>query len=93
MRVHWRTLGYAAAVELLLGMLALFGGPHGQLGAFPWMLQLPGILLIFFVSGPGPSWWRIATMVLVQVAVWYAVLVGVTWVRRRFAIPRAGGAA
>ncbi len=93
MRVHGRTLGYAAAIELLLALLALFGGPHGQLGAFPWMLQLPGILLVFFVPGPSPFWWRVAAMLVVQVLVWYAILLGASWVRRRFAVPRTGSAA
>jgi hypothetical protein len=93
MRVSGRTLAYAVTIEFGLGLLALAGGPHGQLGIFPWLLQLPGILLVLFVSGSGPSWWRVGAMVFVQVLVWYAVLHGAWWVRRRLADRLTGRAA
>ena len=60
--------------------LALHGGPHSSLGAWPWSLQLPGILLVLFVSGETHFWWRVGGMLLVQISVWYAFI---TLVRRR----------
>jgi hypothetical protein len=70
----WPPLAAAVAIELVLLVLAAFGGPHGDLGALPWMLQLPGILLIFFV--PGPRWFvaRVVAMAVVQTALWALVI-------------------
>jgi hypothetical protein len=75
-----RALIIAIALELVLLILAAFGGPHGALGGLPWVLQLPGILLVFVV--PGESWfvWRVVVGALVQVALWYALI---AFVRRR----------
>ena len=42
-----------------------------RLGAWPWTLQLPGILLVLFVSGETHFWWRVAGMLLIQLALWY----------------------
>ena len=61
-------------LEAVLAGLAVFGGPHGTLGAWPWTLQLPGILLVFFVSGEVPVAIRIAGMVLVQSVLWYGAI-------------------
>lgn len=69
-----RALVLAIVVEGVLGALAAFGGPHGALGALPWTLQLPGILLVFFGGGEAWFWWRVAGMILIQVALWYAVI-------------------
>jgi hypothetical protein len=79
----WRVLAAALAIELALLVLAAFGGPHGTLGGVPWMLQLPGILLVFFLPGPVPFAARVAGMAVVQTAVWYGVLALVRAVRRR----------
>lgn len=46
-----RALGSAVAVETALLVLAAFGGPHSSLGAVPWTLQLPGILLMLEACG------------------------------------------
>ena len=46
MRGDWRTFALAVVLEVILLALAAFGGPHGTLGAWPWMLQFPGILLV-----------------------------------------------
>jgi hypothetical protein len=84
MRLDWPALGYAILIEAALAGLATFGGPHGALGAVPWMLQLPGILLVFFVPGSAGFGWRVGGMVLVQVAMWYALMAaGRRWRRRR----------
>ncbi|MGH7518209.1 MAG: hypothetical protein ACREOC_12195 [Gemmatimonadales bacterium] len=85
-RFDWRALGYATIGEAGLLVLAAFGGPHGQLGAVPWILQLPGILLVIAVPGQRGFFWRVAGMTLVQVALWYAAI---AWWRRRRARERA----
>ena len=79
-RLDWRALGYATILEAALVVLAAFGGPHGQLGAVPWILQLPGILLVIAVPGDHGVVWRVAGMVLIQIMLWYAA---VSWGRRR----------
>jgi hypothetical protein len=38
------------------------------------MLQLPGILLIFFVSGGAHLAWRIGGMLLIQCVLWYGII-------------------
>jgi hypothetical protein len=73
MRLDIRALGSAVLVEGVLALLALHGGPHGSLGAWPWTLQLPGILLILFVSGETHFWWRVVGMLLIQLALWYGL--------------------
>ena len=67
-------LGYAVGLEVVLAGLAAFGGPHGTLGALPWTLQLPGILLVFFVPGNEHFLWRVVGMFLIQCAMWYGIL-------------------
>jgi hypothetical protein len=69
------------AHEVLLTWLAAFGGPHGTLGGAPWMLQLPGILLVLVVPGPGGFVWRVAGMVVVQTVLWNGPIAA--WRRRR----------
>jgi hypothetical protein len=73
--IDWRMLGYAVEVEAVLAGLAMLGGPHGMLGAWPWTLQLPGILLVFFGGEGGHIVWRIGGMLLVQCALWYGILI------------------
>ena len=77
-----RALGYAIAVEAVLAVLAAFGGPHGALGAWPWTLQLPGILLVFFLGGRPYLFWRVGAMLLIQCVLWYAIIAGVRAARR-----------
>jgi len=73
MRFDGRALGYAVLVEAVLAGLAVHGGPHGALGAAPWILQLPGILLVLLVPGQTYFWWRVGGMLLIQLALWYGV--------------------
>ena len=51
MRFDGRALAYAIVLEIVLTVVAAFGGPHGVLGAIPWTLQLPGIFFIAFGKG------------------------------------------
>ncbi len=73
-RINWLALILAIVIEGVLVVLAVFGGPHGALGGAPWVLQLPGILIVLFVPGEGGFLWRVAAMVIVQVGLWYALL-------------------
>jgi hypothetical protein len=44
------------------------------------MLQLPGILLVFFIPGREHFLWRVGGMVLIQSILWYGVMaVGLRW--------------
>ena len=58
----------------MLVMAAAFGGPHGTLGGWPWVLQLPGIFVVFYPSGGEHFILRVGVMALVQTALWYGVL-------------------
>ena len=64
---------YALGVESALATAAVFGGPHGALGAIPWMLNLPGILVIFGIRTERFFLGRVALAVGIQVAVWYFI--------------------
>lgn len=83
MKVDWLAFACAFAIEAALVVLAMFGGPHGALGAAPWALQLPGILIVLFVSGENGFVWRVAAMVIVQTALWYGLIAFIRRVRRR----------
>jgi hypothetical protein len=67
-------LGYAVLIESALLVLAAFGGPHGGLGAVPWVLQLPGIVLVLYPTGGSHFMLRVIGMFLIQLALWYAVI-------------------
>jgi hypothetical protein len=69
-----RALGYALGLEAVLAGLAALGGPHGTLGAWPWTLQLPGILLVFFIPGREHFLWRVGGMLLIQSVLWYGII-------------------
>ena len=69
-----RRLLLAVVISAALAMSAAFGGPHGPLGVVPWLLNLPGILLVVAVSSDALVWVRVGAGFLLQVAVWYAVL-------------------
>jgi hypothetical protein len=86
MTLDWRALGYSIVIEAGLLILAAFGGPHGQLGAVPWMLQLPGILFVFFIAGERYFVLRVVGGAIVQVALWYVALSQL----RRWRARRAG---
>jgi hypothetical protein len=77
-----RALACAVGLEAVLLVLAAFGGPHGALGAWTWMLQLPGIALVFAFDGDSWFLWRVAAGALVQVSLWYLVIAAI---RRRAA--------
>ena len=83
MHIDRRILACAVGVEAVLAGLAVFGGPHGSLGAWPWTLQLPGILLVFFVGEQAHLVWRVGGMLLVQCALWYGILILARRLRRR----------
>ena len=68
-----KLLAAAIAIEGVLAVLALFGGPHGALGGLPWLLQLPGILVVLLVPGEGGFAWRVAAMLVIHVGIWYAL--------------------
>jgi hypothetical protein len=68
-----RLLALAIVIEAGLAALAMFGGPHGDLGAWPWVLQMPGILLMLFVPGETGFAWRAAGILVIQTACWYAI--------------------
>jgi hypothetical protein len=74
MRFDWLAFCLAVIIEALLTGLAAFGGPHGTLGSVPWMLQLPGILVVFMVPGPLGFVWRVGAMVLIQLTLWYFII-------------------
>ena len=80
MRVDGWSLTYAVGVEAVLATAAVFGGPHGALGALPWMLNMPGILVIFGLGVQRFFWGRVALAVAIQVGLWYLVF---AFVRRR----------
>lgn len=73
MRGDGRALVYAVAVESALATAAVFGGPHGALGAVPWILNLPGILVIFGIRSERFFLGRVGLAVAIQVALWYFV--------------------
>jgi hypothetical protein len=75
-RLDRPALGYALGLEAALTALAAFGGPHGTLGAWPWTLQLPGILLVLLVPGSAHFFWRVGGMLLIQSALWYGIMAG-----------------
>jgi len=91
MRFDGRALAYAIVLEIVLTVVAAFGGPHGVLGAIPWTLQLPGIFFIAFGKGEAGFFWRVGGMFVVQVVVWYAIFsFARRWRRRRLAVPEPG---
>jgi hypothetical protein len=70
----WKLVALAISIEAVLVVAAAFGGPHGELGGWPWALQLPGILLVFYPPGGNYFLVRVGVMALVQALIWYAVL-------------------
>lgn len=83
MTLDWRTLGWAVLIEAALAGLAMFGGPHGELGRLPWVLQLPGILLVLVLPGESYFIARVTAMLAIQVAVWYTGLAALRRFRAR----------
>ena len=84
---HIKILAIAMIIEGVLAVLALFGGPHGDLGGWPWALQMPGILLMLSLPGDTGFAWRAAGILAIQIGCWYAIcaLVYGSIVRRRAA--------
>jgi hypothetical protein len=84
MTLQWPLVGCAILIETALLVLAAFGGPHGELGAVPWILQLPGILMVLYPPGGAYFAVRVGLAALLQTGLWYLVLSGVRrlWVRR-----------
>jgi hypothetical protein len=64
----------------VLAAAAGFGGPHGVWGALPWILNLPGILLVVGVPAERFVLARVACAFALQVYLWYVL---VARVRRR----------
>jgi len=71
--MKFRILAFAVAIEGGLAVLAVFGGPHGALGGWPWALQLPGILLMLMIPGEGGFAWRASGMIAIQIGCWYVL--------------------
>ena len=63
----------AVLLEGALLVAAAFGGPHGTLGAWPWVAQFPGILVLWFAGGVKFQL-LVAICATVQIALWYLVL-------------------
>ena len=84
----WRALAYAIPIEAGLLVLAAFGGPHGELGAIPWILQLPGILIVLYPPNGAYFAVRVAAAALLQVGLWYLALSAIR--RRKFRVARGG---
>jgi hypothetical protein len=78
--MKWKTLGFAIALELILAVLAAFGGPHGALGGWPWILQMPGMLLILAVPGDQLIVPRMVAAIVIQTLLWYFVI---DWIWRK----------
>ena len=78
---HIKILAIAMIIEGVLAVLALFGGPHGDLGGWPWALQMPGILLMLSLPGETGFAWRAAGILAIQVGCWYAIC-GLIWKSR-----------
>jgi hypothetical protein len=78
--LDWRALAYAILIEAALLVLAALGGPHGELGAVPWILQLPAIVLVLYPPGGTYFVARVFAAALLQVCLWYLAL---RLVRRR----------
>jgi hypothetical protein len=74
-RLDFKALVLAIAIELVLVVLAMFGGPHGALGGWPWVLQLPGILVLLLIPGEGGFAWRAVAMIAIQLTLWYCICV------------------
>jgi len=70
----WKVATLAVVIEAALVVTAAFGGPHGALGGWPWLLQLPGILLVLYPPGGEHFILRVGVMALVQVSIWYVLL-------------------
>lgn len=70
----WKIAGLAVAIETLLVVAAAFGGPHGTLGAWPWALQVPGILAVLYPPGGEQFIARVSVMATVQTLIWFLVL-------------------
>lgn len=70
----WTRIALALLIELVLGTFALFGGPHGIFGAWSWLLQMPGMLLMFVP--PADTWmpFRLVLVVVVQTLLWFGAL-------------------
>jgi hypothetical protein len=83
--VPLRILALAIVIEACLAVLAVFGGPHGALGGWPWALQLPGILVVLLIPGEGGFAWRASGMIVIQIACWY----GICYAMRRLLTKRA----
>ena len=89
LRADGRALAYAVGVESALAAAAVFGGPHGALGAIPWMLNLPGILVILGIRTERFFLGRVALAVAIQVALWYFIFALARQRRRRARTPAA----
>ena len=89
MRADGRALVYAVAVESALATAAVFGGPHGALGAVPWMLNLPGILVIFGIGSERFFLGRVGLAVTIQVVLWYFIVALARRRRRESRTPAA----
>lgn len=72
--MDWRALAFAGLIEGGLLVLAAFGGPHGELGGLPWILQLPGIVLVLYPPDGAYFAVRVVAAALFQTGLWYLAL-------------------
>ena len=88
--MDWRALAVAVLVEGALLALAAFGGPHGELGALPWIFQLPAIAFVLYPPGGEYFGVRVAAGALLQTALWYLLIRGLRRRARAGSRPGAG---
>ena len=80
MRFDVRAFLMALGIALGLAALGVFGGPHGALGGWPWLFNLPGLAVIYLIPGNEMFAARVFAAFSIQVALWYLI---VSAIRRR----------
>ena len=73
-RVELGTLLIALTITRSFAVLAVFGGPHGALGGWPWLLNLPGLAVVYLIPGTTLFRARVGLAFLIQLTLWYAIV-------------------
>lgn len=84
MKLSLPLLAAAALTETVLGALALQGGPHGSLGPWVWIMQLPGAFAVIDTGTSRFIYLRLAFVFVVQTALWFCAFAVLQWGWRRF---------
>jgi hypothetical protein len=84
-RFDVRAFLIAIVLALVLAVLGVFGGPHGALGGWPWLFNLPGLAIIYLIPGNELFGARVLAALLIQVTLWYFI---VSALRRRRSLAR-----